>query len=337
MKSYYYQHLNSNGRRAYDDLTECIRVMGHSVRLSMTVEQAMELFRNVRVDHPEFFWLMNRFLNSLHFGWIVVRPQYLYSSLTVQRMQTQIGLVRKQILDSLIHNGQSDYDKVLQVHNWVTQNVTYDTAAASSLGSFSQGVQESHSIVGPLLSHKGVCDGFSSAMKFLLDGAGVECWTVDGSAKGDLTQGPHAWNIVKINGVYQHVDATFDFSKLMPEVMNYSYFGLSDDHIGRDHTWKRINYPACPDEPYNYFRMNNALLSTKENLINFLKRSFDMEEPIIQFKVADGSPLELQVAGLIDDAINEASNRCRDISIRSYNKLFYDRQHGYVIIPTYTY
>ena len=47
---------------------------------------------------------------------------------------------------------------------------------------------------------------------------------------------------------------------------NYGYMNLSDDEIAKDHTWNRKHYPECPSSPYNYFRVNNALLDSKAQL-----------------------------------------------------------------------
>lgn len=194
-------------------------------------------------------------------------PAYLYSPAEATKIRGQLDAAAQSIISEHINDHQSDYDKVRSLHDYLKSNLEYDTVAASSHRPNERNIAEAHNIIGALLKCKCVCEGFAKAFKFLCDKIDLECWVVSGKGSSSIGAGPHAWNIVKINGYYHHVDVTWDNqysdSSSMP---NYGYMNLSDDEIAKDHTWNKKHYPECPSSPYNYFRVNNALLDSKAQL-----------------------------------------------------------------------
>ena len=64
------------------------------------------------------------------------------------------------------------------------------------------------------------------SIKTLLNRAGIDCSIVIGTSKG----GGHAWNIVRIDGEYYHLDTTYNdpvFSN-GDRMLVYHYFNLTD-------------------------------------------------------------------------------------------------------------
>lgn len=167
-------------------------------------------------------------------------------------------------------------------------------------------------------------------------GIGFNNSTSKGSSS--IGAGPHAWNIVKINGYYHHVDVTWDNqysdSSSMP---NYGYMNLSDDEIAKDHTWNKKHYPECPSSPYNYFRVNNALLDSKAQLESMLYNSLQMEEEFITFRVVRGSILEREINGCLTDCIQKAANRCKYISVPTFRYGGVPEQLTFFVQPDYCY
>ena len=99
--------------------------------------------------------------------------------------------------------------------------------------------------------------------QYLLERLGIECIYVVGTAQG---QEAHAWNIVKCDGEYYHVDATFgdpvflgaeSGEDLPPDIIYYDYLCCTDQEILKDHTpADGFAYPACVSDDLNYYRMN---------------------------------------------------------------------------------
>ena len=263
MQSVYYNNLGAN-KRIYDAALQCFQNRGRSFPVTGSI-QAAELAIEVLNDHPEIFYVGQEFRVMSSLMRRDIMPAYLYSPAEATKIRGQLDAAAQSIISEHINDHQSDYDKVRSLHDYLKSNLEYDTVAASSHRPNERNIAEAHNIIGALLKHKCVCEGFAKAFKFLCDKIDLECWVVSGKGSSSIGAGPHAWNIVKINGYYHHVDVTWDNqysdSSSMP---NYGYMNLSDDEIAKDHTWNKKHYPECPSSPYNYFRVNNALLDSKK-------------------------------------------------------------------------
>lgn len=132
----------------------------------------------------------------------------------------------------------SDYDKLKYIHDWIINNTVYikaDTAYESEAD-------------GPVVYGKAICEGYSKAFMYFAQSLGFECVCAIGSADGV----DHMWNMVKMNGQWYHVDATWDDPVMSDgsNMLRYDYFMLSDSEIRRDHY---IDSPfELPSAPYSY-------------------------------------------------------------------------------------
>ena len=72
--------------------------------------------------------------------------------------------------------------------------------------------------------------------------------------------------MVKIEGKYYHLDATFDNSLGKGEMIRYDYFRLSDKQIFRDHenvVWK---IPVCEDGEHFYYKEKKLSFTKMEDV-----------------------------------------------------------------------
>jgi hypothetical protein len=150
----------------------------------------------------------------------------------------------KDILSKIIKPEMSEFEKELAINDYIVNNVRYD------IDYFYGKIDEDSSTpYGALIKGKGLCGGYAYSTKLLLNLAGVECWIIEGTAKNDYFEGPHGWNIVKIDGKYYHLDTTWqdpvDFSNPERNQPNYGYFNISDSEIEKSHTWNKEDYVAC--------------------------------------------------------------------------------------------
>ena len=66
-----------------------------------------------------------------------------------------------------------------------------------------------HNIEGVVLK-KGVCEAYAKTYDYFCELMGIECITVTGMGGEGSNMGGHAWNIVKIDGEWYNVDATWE-------------------------------------------------------------------------------------------------------------------------------
>jgi transglutaminase-like putative cysteine protease len=139
------------------------------------------------------------------------------------------------LADSLTKNCTTDREKVKAIHDWMVKNIAYDydNYKADTIPS------RSYSYIGAILYKTCVCDGYSKAFQYFMDILGIECERITGVAtnsSGDT--GGHAWNRVKLNGVWYYIDVTWDDP--VPDSGNsvywYKYYLVTDPTFGGTHT-----------------------------------------------------------------------------------------------------
>ncbi|MBB4637705.1 transglutaminase domain-containing protein [Longimicrobium terrae] len=137
----------------------------------------------------------------------------------------------------------SDRDKARAIYRWITHNIEYD--ASAFFGSrFMVPVQTPPAV---LRRKRAVCDGFSLLFMAMSHAAGLEVGEVSGYAKaysGDprnpVSRQRHAWNVVRVDGAWQLVDASWG----------------AGDIIGRDFVRRFRDFYFFPDpEKFIYSHM----------------------------------------------------------------------------------
>jgi transglutaminase/protease-like cytokinesis protein 3 len=80
-------------------------------------------------------------------------------------------------------------------------------------------------------------------MSLLLNKVGVETLFISGKMDSGTL---HAWNIVKIDGFYYHVDTTFDDP--IPDQKNrvfYDFYLKTDSEMREGRSWDESKFPVC--------------------------------------------------------------------------------------------
>lgn len=124
------------------------------------------------------------------------------------------------------------YNNIKMVHDYLVDNIEYDTSISQS---------NIYDAYGALVNHVCVCEGYARAFKYIMDDMQIPCVLVIGKAtnsKGETEN--HAWNYVNLDGSWYAIDATWDD----PVVLNggkasnssrYKYFLKGASTMSRDH------------------------------------------------------------------------------------------------------
>ncbi|SKA79200.1 Transglutaminase-like superfamily protein [Caloramator quimbayensis] len=178
-----------------------------------------------------------------------IKFDYNYPRETILNQQSEVNKKAKEIIDSIIKADMTDFQKELAIHDYIINNTRYDEENYYN-GSIPW---ESYTSYGALIKGVAVCQGYASAMSKLLNLAGIENMIITGKANGEA----HAWNLVKLDGEWYHVDVTWDdpiFYKNGNKVdtIRYDYFNITDSQMMKDHTWDIDMYPKCTETKYRY-------------------------------------------------------------------------------------
>lgn len=151
----------------------------------------------------------------------------------------------EKVLRKVLRDGMSDYEKEKAVYEWVVNNVNYDWTHQDVM---KKTPRESFTPYGGLVNHTAVCLGYAATFQLLCDLTGVECITVVGAAFS--SQEDHGWNMVRLNGKWYCLDATWDAnyreSGRRRGQEYWSYFNVTSDYMAdTDHQWDYANTPEA--------------------------------------------------------------------------------------------
>ena len=257
MENYYYNQLNKEQQKVYYAMKEGLLKMQESFPVwKLTNRELSDIYFMVRMDCPEIFY-------SVKFSYryypdsteVELVPEYLFTKDKIkehrQAMESRVKKLARQA-ESLDEKG-----KQLFIHDFIVKNVKYDKLKK----------EYSHEIIGALGNSVAVCEGIAKAVKILCDALGIWCIVALSEANPDKgIKYRHAWNVVRINGSYYHMDATFDNTLSKDEVIRYDYMNLSDKQIFRDHEPVIWKVPECPDNDHCYYREKKVSWTTIEEV-----------------------------------------------------------------------
>lgn len=139
------------------------------------------------------------------------------------------------IADQITTASMSTREKVKAVHDWLCIHVAYDydNYLNHSIP------RSSYDIQGPIYYGKAVCQGYALTFQAFMDVLGIESEFIGGYATNSSGHtGSHAWNKVKVDGIWYWIDVTWDDP--VPDspgiVYWYKYFLISEEQMSRDHT-----------------------------------------------------------------------------------------------------
>lgn len=136
---------------------------------------------------------------------------------------------------SLVDSSMSQEQKALVIHDYIVSHSEYDTTYSmfGCSGIFMSGV--------------GVCQSYAFSYMYILNELGIEAHFVPSDSMN------HAWNVVRINGKFYHVDCTYD-DPLTDRfgLASHDYFLLSDNAITqKSHSGWDANGITCTSNVYD--------------------------------------------------------------------------------------
>lgn len=133
----------------------------------------------------------------------------------------------QEVVDS-VPKGYNEKQTALYLYNYLTENVSYDYDDYYGRDS---GGSDWNLVYDALVNHSTVCAGYTEALYYLYNLAGIECITISGyipATEWDTEGGYHIWNIARVNGDYYYFDATWDAGYPM---YAYQFFGISEERL----------------------------------------------------------------------------------------------------------
>ena len=215
-----------------------------------------DIYFYLRMDHPEIFYTVNYKIKYYpQADSVQLIPEYIFEKKKIMEHQKAM----KARVEKLARPAKQlkEKERLQYVHDFICQSVHYDKLKKPY----------SHEIIGPLGQGVGVCEGIAKSVKILCDELGIWCMVaICGNNPEKGIKYRHTWNVVKIEGKYYHMDATFDNSLGSPEEIRYDYFLLPDKQIYRDHEPVLVKTPVCSDGEHFYYKEKKKSFTKQEDV-----------------------------------------------------------------------
>lgn len=145
----------------------------------------------------------------------VFRIEYLFEYLDNKQEITAVNEIVDKVLKLLDIEKKEDFEKIKSIHDYIVQNTAYDLNI------------KYNSAYGALVHKISACQGYAVLTYKMMTKAGIPCRIIAGKAKEE----PHAWNIVKLDGLWYNLDCTWDdpVGALDKDYISYDYFLKCND------------------------------------------------------------------------------------------------------------
>lgn len=195
----------------------------------------------------------------------------------------------KSVLDEIITDGMSDYEKELAVYDWMTHELQFDSGSLLVVPETSEDCDNPY---GVLKYHNAVCVGYATTFRLFMQMMDIECMVVHDSYLS------HSWDLVKLDGQWYHTDIYSDSGS-----GNYANFNLSDTMASRSHEWNRDFFPAADGYKYNYAYVNRESCKDVYDIPAAVRAALDDGKSAVAFEFEQKiTETEAQIA---DSIMNE--------------------------------
>lgn len=244
-----YENLSAEGKIVYDQILAAILSYEKSVRLETADQQLMrESYQALNCDYGSLFWVDGYVFTSFTKGGEVIglefSPHYVMEEQEKSRLQTQVDQTAEEWLAG-ISLRDSDYEKAKYVFETLVERVDYV-----------EGAKDNQNILSVFLHQQTVCQGYACAAQYLLRRLGISSTIISGKANNQS----HAWNLVRLDGSYYHMDVTWGNSTYLnteqeeAKFVNYNFLCMTDEEIFHTHH-AEMNFPlpVCDQMGNNYY------------------------------------------------------------------------------------
>ncbi len=163
-------------------------------KYNISISDISQIYFDILNKYPRYFYVSGKFFYSYSYdsnNVVAITPEYSDTTENVQKMTAQYNAKVKEIV-SFMDDSWSDLEKVLYINDYLCTHAKYD------------GSLQKYNAYNLLVEGTAVCQGYALAYQELCNQVGIECELVTSSKL------KHAWNLVKVNDQYYHVDSTWN-------------------------------------------------------------------------------------------------------------------------------
>jgi len=226
---YHYGNLSGDEKAAYEDILARLPGFPESVKIKNLDSEALSrVFSALVMDQPLLFQISTTHYKTRTMNGMVTAflPEY---RLDQAGYTAQCEELARACETFAVPEGGSEFDCELALHNQLVRRCAYSEEFEEPKKSTAYGA---------IVEGSASCEGYARAVQLLMDMQGIPCYIVTGEASNLAGfSGGHAWNKVKIEGEWYHLDATWNdpVTEDGGHVTSHAYFNVTDAEIGETH------------------------------------------------------------------------------------------------------
>ena len=202
------------------------------------------------------------------------------------------------VLQEIIRDGMSDYEKEKAVYDWMATKLSYDTGALQVVPNTTA---DSDNPYGALKYHNAVCVGYATTFRLFMQMLEIPCMVVHNQ------EAYHSWNLVQLDGDWYHVDIYSDQG-----AGGYGNFNMNDDMAAAIHDWDRDFFPAATSLKYNYAYQNRVAVEDLYQVPALLRQAMEGQQGSLALSFANLDETGLQVVEGLLTGTEEVLNMSPD-------------------------
>ncbi|MBQ8696703.1 MAG: hypothetical protein IJ519_03190, partial [Clostridia bacterium] len=291
----YFNNLTRKNQFLYDALVETINEYGElseEIRYTYTSEDFNDVVEHIIADNPEYFFVdfdkLESFVSETH---TMVRVVYQTDIDTIKAMREELDAKVEEIV-SHTEDMETEFERELYLHDYLVRNCTYLTEPGTEN-------YEHNTAYGALCRGEAYCDGYALAFKLLVNRADMFCCVVEGTVDGI----DHMWNIVGVDGIFSHVDVTWNDSDNADGdgMLYHGYMNLTEERMLKNRTiYEHVELPIA-DEQFDYYDAIRCTATDDSSLRSVL------HDALVDAKSAGRDYIEIKIAYQCSDGeIKEA-------------------------------
>ena len=284
------------------------------------IDRLYQIYQTVYLAHPRFFYLNGSakvsYTSDQGDGGLIhsmsLTPQYWESTAALTSRELDllihdVELMAEDIATQIRGQTSQPWRQLQLLHDWLVRNIIYDR----------QENQEMNHAAAALLDGTTLCQGYAQAFQLIGLHLGFDVQMVTGESDGI----GHAWNLVRLDGTWYHVDVTHDDP--LPDggdetPARHIHFLRSDAIMAATHQWDRTTFPAAPEDGAHYYRFQGLTASDDAQLAERIRQAlaghdFSTAGVLLIETLLTGTtrPSTADVEAMLEDALSHVQNHDR--------------------------
>lgn len=175
----------------------------------------------------------------------------------------------KKVLDEVIEDSMSDYEKEEAVYQWLVANIGHGRGGVISRPGMDRSAFTPHDV---LLSRSAVCVGYATTFRMFMNMLGMDCHIVHNDY--------HSWDLVELDDEWYHVDVYSDAHGVL-----YGNFNMTDDMARNGHNWDESALPEAKSVKYSPAVQQAVEVDKMTDIPAALKESLDGKSTTLFYKL----------------------------------------------------